>query len=84
MTSIQLYSNQEFSVRSVTDTDGTVWFVAKDIAEALEYTLDGGIGKYFAHVPDCWKGGKRIATPWRRTRNALSYRARSLFLLGAK
>ena len=63
MTSIQLYSNQEFSVRSVTDTDGTVWFVAKDIAEALEYTLDGGIGKYFAHVPDCWKGGKRIATP---------------------
>ena len=60
---IQVYSNDEFSVRTTTDTDGKVWFVARDIAEALDYEIDGGIGKYFAHVPDCRKGGKRIATP---------------------
>ena len=62
MSSIQLYSNERFSVRTTTDANGTVWFVAKDIAEALEYSLDGGMGKYFTHVPDVWKGGKRIAT----------------------
>ena len=63
MSNIQLYSNEEFSVRTTKDENGTVWFVAKDIAEGLEYSLDGGTGKYFAHVPDCWKGGKRISTP---------------------
>ena len=63
MNDIQIYSNENFSVRTAQDENGTVWFVARDIAEALEYSLDGGIGKYFAHVPDCWKGGKRIATP---------------------
>lgn len=60
---IQIYSNQDFSVRTTQDAYGKVWFVAKDVAEALEYTLDGGTGKYFAHVPEVWKGGKRISTP---------------------
>ena len=63
MSNIQLYSNETFSVRTTQDDNGTMWFVAKDIAGALEYTLDGGMSKYFANVPDCWKGGKRIATP---------------------
>ena len=63
MSSIQLYSNEVFSVRTTKDETGQVWFVARDVAEALEYALDGGMGKYFAHVPECWKGGKRISTP---------------------
>ena len=54
------FHNDTFSVRSFED-DGVIWFVARDIAEALDYSLDGGIGKYFAHVPDIWKGGKRIS-----------------------
>ena len=62
MSNIQLYSNEDFSVRTTQDADGTVWFVAKDIAEALEYSLDGGMGRIFGHVPDCWKGRKRIQT----------------------
>lgn len=33
-TAIQLYSNSEFSVRTITDPDGTVWFVAKDVADS--------------------------------------------------
>ena len=60
--SIQLYSNEEFSVRTTKDEDGTVWFVARDIAEALGYSLDGGMSRIFGHVPEQWKGGKRIAT----------------------
>lgn len=68
---IQVYSNDTFSVRTTTDTDGKVWFVARDIAEALDYEIDGGIGKYFAHVPDCWKGENGLP-PWRRTRDAIS------------
>jgi prophage antirepressor-like protein len=61
MTSIQLYSNEDFSVRTTRDENDTVWFVAKDIAQALEYELDGGTGKYFSHVPEQWKQGKRIS-----------------------
>ena len=58
---IQVFSNSEFRVRTIED-NGEIWFVAKDIAEALEYNIDGGMTKYFAHVPDIWKEGKRIST----------------------
>ena len=60
--SLQVFSNNEFTVRTTRDANGTVWFVGKDIAEALEYSLDGGMGRIFGNVPECWKGGKRIAT----------------------
>ena len=59
---LQIFSHDGFTVRTITDNDGIIWFVAKDIAEALEYSLDGGMGRIFGHVPDIWKGGKRIAT----------------------
>ncbi|MBQ6908541.1 MAG: hypothetical protein IJQ29_00365 [Synergistaceae bacterium] len=58
---LQIYSNNSFSVRTITDADGVTWFVAKDVAEALEYEIDGGIGKYISHVPEEWKRGKRIS-----------------------
>ena len=61
MNDIQLYSNEKFSVRTVQDTDGTVWFVAKDIAEALEYSLEGSITTLFANVPTIWAARKPIA-----------------------
>ena len=54
------FHNDTFSVRSF-EEDGTIWFVARDIAEALDYSLDGGMSRIFGHVPNCWTGGKRIA-----------------------
>ena len=35
---IQIYSNQDFSVRTTQDADGKVWFVAKDVCDILELT----------------------------------------------
>ena len=58
--SLQVFNNGIFSIRTIND-NGIVWFVAKDIAEALEYNLDGGMSRIFGHVPECWTGGKRIA-----------------------
>ena len=64
MSNIQLYSNETFSVRTTKDEYGTVWFVAKDIAEALEYSEESiaTVNKLTANVPEVWKGRKRIPT----------------------
>ena len=35
--SLQVFNNGIFSIRTIND-NGIVWFVAKDIAEALDYT----------------------------------------------
>ena len=37
MNDIQVYRNNDFCVRTITDANGETWFVAKDVAEALEY-----------------------------------------------
>jgi prophage antirepressor-like protein len=65
MSSIQLFSNQQFSVRSTIDENGMIWFVARDVAEALEYEESSisSINKLCANVPDEWKGRKRFLTP---------------------
>lgn len=60
MSNIQLYSNENFSVRTTQDADGTLWFVAGDIAQGLEYSEASNPARLFASVPDCWKGVKRI------------------------
>ena len=57
---IQLYSNEKFSVRTIQDADGTVWFVAKDIMHALEYSDSSTPAQVMQSVPECWKGIKRI------------------------
>ena len=57
---INIFKKDGFQLRTISD-NGEIWFVAKDIAEALEYSMDGGMTKYFAHVPEIWKGGKRIS-----------------------
>ena len=61
--SVQVFNNNEFSVRTTKDTDGTIWFVAKDIAQALDYSEESNSARLFAHVPDIWKGVKRFHTP---------------------
>ena len=61
--SLQVFSNKEFSVRTTQDVDGIVWFVGRDILEALGYSSDTHPSGQFKNVPDYWKGNKRIATP---------------------
>ena len=65
MREIQAFSNEEFSVRTTTDTDGTVCFVARDIAEALEYPENSlkQMNNLCSGVPEEWKGHRRIMTP---------------------
>lgn len=48
-------------LRTVEDESG-IWFVAKDIAEALEYPKTSNPARLFAHVPGIWAGVKRIHT----------------------
>ena len=62
-TKVQTFYNNDFNLRIVYDDNGQAWMVAKDIAQNLGYSTDGGMTKYFAHVPEIWKGGKRISTP---------------------
>ena len=57
---IQIYSNQDFSVRTTRDTDGQVWFVGKDILNALEYSEASTPAQVMQSVPEVWKGIKRI------------------------
>ena len=58
---VQVFKNCDFSVRTVHDDDGTIWFVAKDVALALEY--EQWRSSLIDHVPEIWKGTKRICTP---------------------
>ena len=62
MNKLQVFSNENFSVRTVTDADGTIWFVARDIAEALEYSESSinQVNNLFASVPNVWSDHKRI------------------------
>ncbi|MBR1602878.1 MAG: hypothetical protein IJ667_05510 [Synergistaceae bacterium] len=62
MNDIQVYRNNDFCVRTITDANGETWFVAKDVAAALEYpesTLNQ-IGNLLNAVPVKWTNPKRI------------------------
>ena len=58
--SIQVFSKDEFSIRTI-EENGEIWFVAKDVVEALEYSY--WQPNLVSNVPDIWKGIKRINTP---------------------
>ena len=45
----------------VIEIDGGPWFVAKDVAERLDYAWNGAAR--IAHVPDEWKGVTSVVTP---------------------
>lgn len=59
--SLQIFNNGQFSVRSVCD-NGEIWFVARDIATALEYKESSvdSINKLMAIVPEIWTARKRF------------------------
>ena len=60
--SLQVFDNGQFSVRSVYE-NGEIWFVAKDIATALEYSEESNPSRLMQSVPEIWKGVKRFHTP---------------------
>lgn len=58
---VKLFENVEFGkVRTIQDEQGEIWFVAKDVAEALEYTWSG---TRVSHVPQEWRGMTSVVTP---------------------
>ena len=58
----QVFKNDHFTVRSITDENGEIWFVARDIAQALDYSKESlkNTIKLFKNVPAFWRGIKRI------------------------
>ena len=60
--SLQTFNNDTFKVRTTQDENGEIWFVAKDIAEALEYPKNSlkQVNNLFANVPEIWAGHKPI------------------------
>ena len=60
---LQVFSGEGFTVRAIKD-DNETWFVARDIAQALEYseTSINGIKNVISNVPEVWKGMKPIQT----------------------
>lgn len=77
---ISIFKKDGFQLRTISD-NGEIWFVAKDVAEALEYTY--WQPNIVAHVPDFWKGIKRINTVNRGEQEMLCLTEQGLyFFLG--
>ena len=58
---LQVFEKDNKAIRTISECD-QIWFVAKDIALALEYSEASNPARLFANVPECWKGVKRIHT----------------------
>lgn len=60
--SMQVFDNGDFTVRTITDENGEIWFVARDILNALEYATDTHPSAQLRNVPEIWTGVKRLHT----------------------
>ena len=59
---LQIFYREGNQIRTIED-NGEIWFVAKDIALALEYsegTVNNAINSLMQSVPEIWKDKKRI------------------------
>lgn len=61
MTNLQCFSFQSNEIRIVVDDNGNLWYVAKDVAEALGYQWAGI--RNVQHVPEEWRGVESVSTP---------------------
>lgn len=61
MSSLIPFRFDSYAVR-VIDVDGSPWFVAKDVALALDYTWTGT--QRIEHVPEEWRGVTSVVTPY--------------------
>ena len=57
--SIQIFNNDKFSIRTINE-NGNIWFVAKDVMTALEYSDTSTPAQIMQSVPEMWKGIKQI------------------------
>ena len=57
---IQVFSAETFGSVRVIENAGELFFVAKDVAEALGYTWNGA--PRIAHVPEEWRGVTSVVT----------------------
>lgn len=56
-----IFSHSDFGdIRIFEDSANELWFVAKDVADALDYTWSG---TRIAHIPSEWKGVTSVVTP---------------------
>lgn len=56
-----IFSHTDFgAIRVFEDSANELWFVAKDVADALDYTWSG---TRIAHIPSEWKGVTSVVTP---------------------
>ena len=82
MNNLTCFHNDTFSVRSF-EEDGVIWFVAKDVLNALEYSETSTPAQVMQVVPDIWKGIKRIDSINRGEQNTLCITEQGLyFFLG--
>ena len=56
---LQIFNKDNFSIRTI-EENGEIWFVAKDIMTALEYSETSTPAQVMQAVPEIWKGIKRI------------------------
>ena len=60
MNTLQNFEHENFTARTIED-NGEIWIVAKDVAQSLGYSY--WQPNIVGHVPEIWKGIKRINTP---------------------
>ncbi|EGW49593.1 hypothetical protein HMPREF1022_00106 [Desulfovibrio sp. 6_1_46AFAA] len=63
MNELKIFQNKAFGAVRVVEHNGEPWFVAKDIARALDYAEQSNPARLFRSVPEEWKGVKQIHTP---------------------
>ena len=59
---LQVFNNNDFTIRTVQEDNGEIYFVAKDVAQALGYSEASNPARLFSAVPEVWAGVKRIHT----------------------
>jgi prophage antirepressor-like protein len=75
------YFFDKTEVRTVTGADGEPCFVAKDVAEALDYTWKGVAGT-ISHIPEEWRGVCSVQTPSGQQNMAMLSEQGLYFFLG--
>lgn len=79
---INIFKKDGFQLRTISD-NGEIWFVAKDIMNALEYSETSTPAQVMQFVPLFWKGIKRIDTVNRGEQKMLCLSEQGLyFFLG--
>lgn len=67
MNELRIFNNADFGDVRTVEKDGNIWFVGKDVAEALGYARTADAVK--AHIDADDKGGLCFTDTWRKARN---------------